>query len=60
MNQQRNQNKYLGITFVCVGLILAIAGYSVSDDAVTGTIIYVGAAASVLAGVSMLFRSSRR
>ena len=60
MNRQRNQNKYVGITLVFVGLTLAVVGSSVSDDTVTGAMIYVGAAVAVLLGVLMVFSSGRR
>ena len=60
MNRQRNQNKYVGITLVFVGLILAVVGSLVSDDPVTGTMIYVGAAVVVLIGVLMVLGRGRR
>lgn len=60
MNRRRNQNRYVGITLVLVGLTLAVVGGSVSDDAVTGTMIYVGAAVVVLLGVLVALGSSRR
>ena len=60
MNRQRNQNKYVGITLVFVGLTLAVVGSSVSDDTVPGAMIYVGAAVAVLLGVLMVFSSGRR
>ncbi|CAN5223504.1 hypothetical protein BH24ACT19_BH24ACT19_12250 [soil metagenome] len=57
---QRNQNRYVGITFVFVGLTLALAGGSMPDDAVTGTMIYVGAAVAVFLGLFMAVRGDRR
>ena len=55
MDRQRNQNKYVGITLVFVGLTLAVVGSSV-----TGAMIYVGAAVVVLLGVLVVFGSGRR
>ena len=60
MDRRRNQNSYAGITLAFVGLILAVVGGSVSDDAVTGTMIYVGAAVVVLLGLLMVLGSGRR
>lgn len=53
---QRNQNRYVGITFVFGGLTLAL----VSDDAVTGAMIYVCAVVVVLLGLFMVVRGDRR